>query len=284
MARRDRRGRDGRVRRRARHATPAQARGGRPRFVVGGALLPHRARGPASDQLTELRSGSSTWAEVNSRPCRVPAASKRLDVRARCLRPIGRGSRSRPAKQLPDPYNSDRDHHHERHDDPLGAHIPPSRFSRSVPLRASGLMPSGREHAAPSATRPSWRCRPPGWLRDADHLRAFCFRWLRLDRVVGVSRPRLSTVARTPCAPAPDQVTCGFESEPAVGFEPTTCCLQDSCSTPELRRRNSESTCRRSPGGEGRTRRARPRARRRRSAKPRARASAARRARRRPRA
>ena len=24
--------------------------------------------------------------------------------------------------------------------------------------------------------------------------------------------------------------------EPAVGFEPTTCCLQNSCSTPELRR------------------------------------------------
>ncbi len=41
-------------------------------------------------------------------------------------------------------------------------------------------------------------------------------------------------------------VTCGSASriemrskvEPAPGFEPRTCCLQDSCSTPELCRRN----------------------------------------------
>src|SRR5687767_13175536 len=36
-------------------------------------------------------------------------------------------------------------------------------------------------------------------------------------------------------------------SEPAVGFEPTTCCLQDSCSTPELRRRTRSLRAVRAP-------------------------------------
>src|SRR5690349_19401439 len=30
-------------------------------------------------------------------------------------------------------------------------------------------------------------------------------------------------------------LNCGFFGEPAVGFEPTACCLRNSCSAPELR-------------------------------------------------
>src|SRR5215217_9382521 len=42
-------------------------------------------------------------------------------------------------------------------------------------------------------------------------------------------------------APRPPTLTDGIGGlEPAVGIEPTTCCLQDSCSAPELRRRPTE--------------------------------------------
>ena len=57
----------------------------------------------------------------------------------------------------------------------------------------------------------------------------------------------LSTEAGRRPARTASSVTCGSASriemrskvEPAPGFEPRTCCLQDSCSTPELCRRNS---------------------------------------------
>ena len=43
------------------------------------------------------------------------------------------------------------------------------------------------------------------------------------------TKKRLFTVDRE------SRLDSGFEWEPAVGFEPTACCLRNSCSAPELR-------------------------------------------------